>query len=139
MSPASYAAQRARFLANSVATASPARLLTMLYDRLVLDLARAEEAQRANQRIAASAQLIHAQEIVLELTSSLVVDAWDGGPGLLNLYTFLHSELVRANISGDADKTAACRAIVEPLRDAWHAAAIELSVNAAVDEPVRVS
>lgn len=136
MSTTSYAAQRARFLANSVATASPARLLTMLYDRLVLDLARAEEAQRAGSRIAANTQLLHAQDIVMELTSSLRPDAWDGGPGLLNLYTFLHSELVRANITGDAEKTKSCRELIEPLRDAWHAAALELAVN--LTEPASV-
>jgi len=35
-----------RYLADSVATASPAKLLVMLYDRLVLDLNRSEEALR---------------------------------------------------------------------------------------------
>lgn len=33
-------AQRAQFLNDTVLSASPARLLTMLYDRLVLDLDR---------------------------------------------------------------------------------------------------
>jgi flagellar protein FliS len=115
-------AQRNRFLDDAVVTASPAKLLTMLYDRLVLDLHRAEAAQRAGERQAAHVHLLHAQSIVAELGSSLDVDAWDGGPGLLALYTFLLSELVRANLGGDADVTASCRALVEPLRDAWHEA-----------------
>jgi flagellar protein FliS len=115
-------AQRNRFLDDAVATASPARLLTMLYDRLVLDLHRAEAAQVAGDREAAHRDLVHAQSIVAELSSTLDVDAWDGAPRLLSLYGFLLRELVRANISGDAAVTASCRALVEPLRDAWHEA-----------------
>jgi flagellar secretion chaperone FliS len=112
-------ALRARYLADSIATASPARLLVMLYDRLVLDLERAEQALLARDRAAAGRQLLHAQDIVLELRTSLQVDAWSGGPGLDSLYTFLLTELVRANVAGDAARVAACRGLVEPLADAW--------------------
>ena len=120
---AAYSAYRARFVEDSLATASPARLLTMLYDRLLLDLDRAHAAQLRSDRALARIQLLHAQEIVLELRSSLDVDAWDGGPGLAALYGFLHSEMVRANVSGDAATTASCRELVAPLCDAWHEAA----------------
>ncbi|RJK92822.1 flagellar export chaperone FliS [Vallicoccus soli] len=123
MSAAAYSAYRARFVEDSLATASPARLLTMLYDRLLLDVDRAEAAQQRGDRVEAGRQLLHAQEIVLELRSSLKVDLWEGGPGLSALYGFLHSELVRANVTGDPGVTAGCRGIVAPLRDAWHEAA----------------
>jgi flagellar secretion chaperone FliS len=116
-------AARARYLADSIATASPARLLVMLYERLVLDLDRAEQALLAQDRATASQQLLHAQDIVLELRISLQVDAWSGGPGLASLYTFLLTELVRANVAGDAARVAACRGLVEPLADAWREAA----------------
>jgi flagellar protein FliS len=117
-----YPTQRNRFLDDAVATASPARLLTMLYDRLVLDLHRAEAAQRDGHRAESHDQLTHAQDIVSELLSTLDVEAWDGAPGLASLYGHLLKELVRANINGDADLTASCRELVEPLRDAWHEA-----------------
>lgn len=117
------AAARARFLADAVATASPAKLLTMLYDRLVLDLSRAERAQAAGDRGAANVQLQHAQDVVTELHSSLDTSGWSGAAGLAGLYTFLASELVEANVEGDPARTAACRGLVEPLRDAWHEAA----------------
>jgi flagellar protein FliS len=119
-----FPAQRNRFLDDAVATASPAKLLTMLYDRLVLDLTRAETAQRAEDRQAAHSSLVHAQAIVSELHSTLDVEAWEGGPALADLYGFLLTQLVKANVSGDAELTARCRAIVEPLRDAWHEARI---------------
>ncbi|WP_149203364.1 flagellar export chaperone FliS [Actinotalea subterranea] len=130
-----YSAVRTRYLDDTVATASPAKLLTMLYDRLVLDLKRAEDAQRAGDRAGAGAQLTHAQDIVSELLETLDVDAWDGAKQLMSVYTFLLTELVGANVAGDADRTASCRELVEPLRDAWHEAAATVS-GAATLEPV---
>lgn len=127
MTTSTYAAVRSRYVDDAVATASPARLLTMLYDRLVLDLQRAEAAQRAEDRSAAFTHLTHAQDIISELASTLDRDVWDGAEPLMGVYTFLLTELVNANITGDADRTAGCRALVEPLRDAWHQAAAELT------------
>jgi flagellar secretion chaperone FliS len=116
-------AMRERYLADSIATASPSRLLVMLYDRLILDLSRGEEALATGDRAEASRQLLHAQEIVLELRLSLEIDSWDGAPQLANIYVFVLAELVRANVAGDASLVAACRGVVEPLRDAWREAA----------------
>ncbi|WP_328291744.1 flagellar export chaperone FliS [Kineococcus sp. NBC_00420] len=115
-----------RYLRDSLATASPAALLVMLYDRLVLDLQRAENAQLEGDRETAHTNLMHAQEIVDELRTSLDVEAWDGGPNLMALYTWLSQELIAANLSGDATRTAACRTVtVEPLAEAWREAALE--------------
>ena len=114
---------RDRYLSDSVNTASPAKLLIMLYDRLVLDLAHGEEALRGGEREAAHYRLTHAQEIILELRTTLDLDAWSGAAGLASLYGWLLTELIGANIGRDADRVAACRAIVEPLRDAWREAA----------------
>jgi flagellar protein FliS len=127
-----YGAVRARYLDDAVRTASPATLLTMLYDRLVLDIARGEQAQRAGDRPAANGHLLHAQQIVSELAATLDLEAWDGARQLMGVYTFVLAELVGANVSGDAERTAACRELVEPLRDAWHEAA---GTGAATLEP----
>lgn len=131
-----YASVRTRYVDDTVATASPAKLLTMLYDRLVLDLERAELAQRGGDRGAAGPHLTHAQDIVSELLATLDVDAWDGAQQLMAVYTYLITELVQANVSGDAERTAACRGLVEPLRDAWHQAAQEVAVTSTPLEPV---
>jgi flagellar protein FliS len=122
-----YTAQaRSRYTADAVATASPARLLVMLYDRLVLDLVNAESyaCEQSFERM--SAELQHAQDIVLELRTSLDVEAWDGAAGLAALYTWIFSELVTANVQRDAARISSCRGLVEPLRDAWRQAALEL-------------
>jgi flagellar protein FliS len=115
---------RERYLADSVSTASPGKLLVMLYDRLVMDLTRAEQALLAGQRQEANAQLLHAQDIVLELRTSLNLDVWDGAPGLAQIYGFVLTELVGANVRGDAAVVKSCRELMEPLRDAWREAAL---------------
>jgi flagellar protein FliS len=121
-------AMRERYLADSIATASPAKLLIMLYDRLVLDLTRGEQALVDGDRGEASRQLTHAQDIVMELRTSLDLDAWDGAAGLANLYVFLLTELMQANVTADPARVAACRDLIEPLRDAWREAAFKAAV-----------
>ncbi|MBG0833237.1 flagellar export chaperone FliS [Planomonospora sp. ID67723] len=116
---------RARYIADTVATASPGKLLVMLYDRLVLDLTRAEEALGGGDREGAAQQLMHAQDIIIELRSSLKTDVWDGAPGLSELYGFLLTQLIQANVRGDAELVVSCRSMIEPLRDAWRTAVAE--------------
>ena len=58
---------RARYLAESVATASPARLVCMLYDRLVVDIVNGRDALLQQRYVEANKHLRHAQDIVLEL------------------------------------------------------------------------
>lgn len=117
------AALRSRYLADSVLSATPARLLTMLYDRLMLDLGRAETAQLGGDWAAASEQLLHAQAIVTELSSSLDLGAWDGADGLLGIYTYVSTALINANIRRDPALTREAIVLLEPLRQAWHEAA----------------
>jgi flagellar protein FliS len=110
---------RDRYLQDSINTASPGKLLLMLYDRLILDLMQGEEALRADEREAAHEKLTHAQEIVIELRVSLDLESWSGAPGLANVYGYVLTELIGANIAKDPDRVAVCRTLVEPLRDAW--------------------
>lgn len=115
-----------QYLEQQVASASPARLVTMLYDRLLVDIDRAGGSQDAADWAAAGSHLIHAQQIVAELTASLT-DEWEGAADLRGLYTYLTGRLIVANVTRDRAATAECRGIVAPLRDAWHEAADQLS------------
>lgn len=111
-----------RYREDAILSAPPERLVTMLYDRLLLDIERGETAQRAGDWVEANAQLQHAQAIVSELTVSLT-DEWNGSAGLRSLYLFLSQTLIGANIGRAPERTRACRDLVAPLRDAWHEAA----------------
>ncbi len=126
------AAARALYNRDAVLSASPARLLTMLYDRLILDLQRAETAQVAGVWDTASTHLLHAQEIVAHLMATLKPELWDGGPGLLALYQFVTTSLQGANMYRDVQRTRECITLLEPLRQAWHEAAAEVASTSSV-------
>jgi flagellar protein FliS len=117
-------AGRNSYLGSMVSTASPARLLVLLYDRLVLDLQRALEAQTGGDHPSAGTHLLHAQEIVLELQSSLDIEAWDGAGRLFAIYAWLYREMVRANVQRDLTVTQSCIGLVGPLAEAWRGAAL---------------
>lgn len=119
----SYGLAQARYASDAAATVSPARLLTMLYDRLVADLVAAEEAMRRDDHATTGARLGRAQEILLELHATLDLALWPEGEPLSRLYLWMVSELMQARLRGVPQRVADCRALIEPLRDAWHAAA----------------
>jgi flagellar protein FliS len=119
----SNAALRDKYRSDSVQTMSPGRLIVALYDRLLLDLDRAIAAIGLDNLVASHAALIHAQEIIGELHDSLDVGVWSPGRQLADIYVYVASELVAANVTKDVSRIQACRSIIEPLRDAWYEAA----------------
>jgi flagellar protein FliS len=120
-----FAAQRARFNRDAILSATPGTLLIMLYDRLLLDLGRAEAAQEREDWDVARENLLHAQDIVAELSSSLKIDAWDGASALFGLYTYVSGLMVTANINRNITHTRECISVLEPLRQVWYVAAAE--------------
>ncbi|GAA1109423.1 flagellar export chaperone FliS [Arthrobacter flavus] len=127
----SASAKRAAYNRDAVLSASPSRLLTMLYDRLMLDLARAETAQVTGDWSVAAENLIHAQAIITELNLSLDTDKWDGANGLKSLYSYVMTTLIDANIGRNVDRTRECITLLEPVRQAWHEAAAQIPVPTA--------
>ncbi|WP_435299641.1 flagellar export chaperone FliS [Timonella sp. A28] len=130
-----YSSSRDEYLTNAVMSASPAKLLIMLYDRAILDVRRAEHETENGNATQASQHLIHAQDIVTELTNSLDTTVWDGAKQLQALYLHLYSALVAANLSKHADEMRECREVLEELRETW----IEAATRAAgIPEPESV-
>jgi len=124
---------RRRYVTDSIQTASPAARLGMLYDRLQLDLERADSAFAAGNTKGVSDNLIHAQEILLALHNTLRLDQWDAAKGLAALYMFLHGELVASNMSKDRSKAAIAAGMISKLAEAWRGAA----ENAARDQAMQ--
>ena len=120
----------AAYVQASVETASPARLLVMLYDRLVLDCRRALVAQQDGDHQAAHGHLLHAQDIVAELQGSLRPELWDGAEGLSSLYSHLLVQFVQANVRRDMALTTHCLDLVVGLADAWRQAAMDQARSA---------
>ena len=118
----SYGLAQARYASDAAQTVSPARLLTMLYDRAVNDLATAEQAMQLGQHAVVGERIGRAQEILLELHSTLDTTVWPAGESLAQLYVWMVGELWQARLRQSPQRVADCRALLEPLRDAWHEA-----------------
>ena len=114
---------RNTYLANAVAGAPRERLLTMLYDALVNNIAVAEDALDRKDFFVLNERLLRAQEIVLVLRGSLKPEIWSGGPALMSIYAYVYKLLVRGNVHKDATALADARKVLEPLQAAWHVAA----------------
>jgi flagellar protein FliS len=119
----SYGLAQARYASDAAATVAPARLLTMLYDRLVQDLSVAESAMYTLDTQVVGERIGQAQEILLELRATLDLTVWPEGEPLARLYLWIVGELSQARLRGEPHRVADCRELVEPLRDAWHQAA----------------
>jgi flagellar protein FliS len=110
------------YQSQAVHTAGGPALLVMLYDRLAVDIDRAETSIRSGDPNAANSQLQHAQQIVRLLRRSLNSDGFVGGRELLSLYDFLERHLIEANMTKDATMVKECAALVAPLHQAWRTA-----------------
>jgi flagellar protein FliS len=121
----SYGLAQSRYASDATQTVTPARLLTMLYDRLVLDLSVAETAMAQQDHETTGERIGRAQEILLELHATLDVSVWPQGEALGRLYLWMVGELSHARLRCQPQRLADCRALVEPLRDAWHEAACQ--------------
>lgn len=115
---------RNAYVGQMVGTASPARLLVMLLERLASDVEKAATCQESQDYLAAGPHLIHAQEIVVELMTSLRLDVWDGAEQLAAVYRFLHQQLIKANTSRDIAVTRECQRLVTPIVEMWREAAV---------------
>jgi len=120
---ATFEAARSKYRSDSVHTMSPGQLIVALYDRTLLDLERALTAIAGNEIEAAHLALVHAQEIIHELYTSLDLKGWPGGASLAEVYRHVQTLLVQANIHKDPVPVRACREMLVPLRDAWREAA----------------
>lgn len=121
---------RQAYMSNMVTTASGPSLLLLLVDRLRLDAERALACQEQGDHDAARGFLLHAQEIVTELSTSLDVDRCPGGSNLMAVYDWLFGELVQANVKRDAGVTRGCLSIATQVAGIWHEAAAHAAVSA---------
>ncbi|MBL8022884.1 MAG: flagellar export chaperone FliS [Elusimicrobia bacterium] len=108
------------YLAREVESASPAKLVLMLYDGVLSAIGKAEVEIAAKRVPEAHHQLIKAQDIVLSLANGLNMEA--GGSiaqSLYLLYDFIYDALVRANLNKDSEPLQKIKEILITIRDAW--------------------
>lgn len=114
---------------REVLTASPEKLVVMIFDHVLVNLRRARVAIEANNIERRVQALSRAREGVMELLMS--VDPERGGPianNLLSLYSFVVRELFEVGRSKDVRKLDAVLKVMTNLREAFAAVAADPTV-----------
>lgn len=117
---------------QSVATATPAQLVTMLYDRALVAIGRVRQQDRTQTGAIESInhELQRAQDILTEL--QLALDYEQGGQIASNLdalYEFCLDRLLEANLQKDLSLLDAVDGTIRGLRDAWDEACVQVPVG----------
>lgn len=101
-------------------TSSPSQLVLRLYEALLVDLHRAEQALAdSGDHEHAHASLVHAQEILIELVASLDMNAGEIAEQLGGLYQYMYRRLVQANVRKDTAAVTEVTALLRPIHAAW--------------------
>ena len=112
------------YKAQSVKTASPGKLVLMLFDGYLRFTSSAksswEEEDMIKKNEGINNNLIRAQNIVTELQSSLDMTVPGDLPGTLyRLYDYVLTNLQQANLTKDIQKVIESDKVISELREAW--------------------
>ena len=125
-----YASAKQAYAEASVMTASPERLVVMLYDGAIGFLRQASLAIAAGDRDMARARMRRAEAIVDEL--NLTLDMEQGGDvatRLRSIYLFCKRHLWEAQLRQDAAPVADVIRLLADLREAWEGVASTAAVK----------
>lgn len=109
-----------------VESASPARLILLLYDGAVRKLNQAIEQQEMGRREEFHSHVVRVQKIVTELFSALDMEkGGDVAQNLSRLYDYMIRQLALALIQVNTERVLEVRALLEELREGWQGAVEE--------------
>lgn len=114
-----YAAAKTAYTASAVMTASPERLVVMLFEGGLSFLARAAAAARAGQAIKARENVRRAVAILDELNFSLDMSHGDIPERLRSIYLFCKRQLLEAVSENDAAKMDTVSRLLGELHEAF--------------------
>lgn len=103
---------------NTVSSATPEELTLMLYDGAIKFMNIAKYSIENKDLERAHSSLIRSQDIINELNYSLDMK-YDISEEMRNLYNFISSNLVDANIKKDAANIEEALVITHEMRDTW--------------------
>lgn len=110
----------AQYRQNSVETATPTRMIVMLYDGAIRFLGQALPAMRAHRYDQQSLHIGKAQAIIAHLRDTLNFEAGGAIAGHLSgLYTSLFDALTDANIHDRPERIEEVIEALRELREAW--------------------
>ncbi len=104
---------------NDIETASPVKLIVMLYNGAIKFATLAVEAIENNDIETANVNIIKAQNIVSELLSSLNFEAGNVADNLSGLYIYIHRLLVESNIQKNVVPLKESISLLTNLKEGW--------------------
>lgn len=110
---------------NTVFTATPEELTLMLYDGAIKFINKGKIAIQAGETQKAHEAIIRAQDIIIELLSSLDMK-YEISKNLKDIYDFMMSRLIDANISKNSEPLDEVLGLMTELRDTWKEAIKEV-------------
>ena len=109
---------------NAVETATPEKLLLMLFDAAIKFLIQGQMGIEQKNFEAANKSLLRVQDIFSELITSLDMEKGaELAENLQKLYDFYRSEVIQANISKDANRLGSVLEFLHLYRSVWAEAA----------------
>lgn len=115
-----------KYLENSVNTASPAKLVEMLYQNSIERLEKTKNLINNKNLSEANKQIIRVQDIITELNVSLDLKA--GGEisqNLRSLYNYMNRRLIEANLKKDIEIIDEVKNMIKELLETWKEAMIK--------------
>ena len=116
---AAYAAAPQSYQENAVLTATPERLVVMLYDGAGRFLRQSAAAMRAGEIERSNRAMQRGEAIVDELLATLNMDAGELAESLRDLYLFCRRTLNEARVDRYAEKIDAVCGLLADLRSSW--------------------
>ncbi|HEV8099950.1 MAG TPA: flagellar export chaperone FliS [Gaiellaceae bacterium] len=114
-----YASVPAAYKESSIMTATPERLVVMLYDGAHRFLTQAAVAMRANDLAQSNDRLQRAEAIISELNVTLDMSAGEIADRLRAIYLFSRRHLTEARLERDPQKIETVSRMLGELRESW--------------------
>ncbi|MBN3523872.1 MULTISPECIES: flagellar export chaperone FliS [Paenibacillus] len=115
---------------NKYETASPHKLILMLYYGALKYTNQAEAALSEGNPLLAHQHILKVQDIIYELIACL--NEREGGEvaqNLKNLYLYVIEQLVQANIQKSAQPLAEAKTVIQSIKDAWETIGKEVTAG----------
>lgn len=110
-----------QYQVNSIMSASPERLLIMLFDGALKFLRLARVSIEKKDIEGANYNLCKVQDIILELKQSLNMEI-ELSEDLAKLYDFIYNQLMEANIKKDTSLLEPLESMLTDLKETWQEA-----------------
>ncbi len=115
-----------KYQQNQIDTASPGKLLIMLYDGALKFIKAARDGIADEDIEKANNNIIKVQDIVTELMTFLDMDkGGDISANLYNLYEYMSSRLVEANIKKDEEILTEVEGLLKDMKGTWQEAILK--------------